>query len=112
MEYDILQIVGRRVRDLRKQKGLSQEQLGELAGVHFTYIGKVERAEKNVSLLNLEKIALALKVTIFDLFIYGSNLRVEQNDKDVLLNQIIQQLNSLNKSDLRKFQRILNEFFQ
>lgn len=110
MDYDILKIVGRRVRDLRKQRDLSQEQLGELAGVHFTYIGKIERAEKNISLLSLDKVARALNVTIFDLIISGTNIRVEKNEKDILLNQINEQLTTMNKNDLRKFQRILNEF--
>lgn len=46
MSEQILRMVGTRVRDLRKKKGLSQEELGERAGVHFSYIGGVERAEK------------------------------------------------------------------
>jgi len=57
-------IVGlaKRVRELRDRKGISQERLGEMAGLHRTYIGMIERAEKNITLVNLEKIARALGV--------------------------------------------------
>jgi transcriptional regulator with XRE-family HTH domain len=55
---------GNRVRKLRTMAGLSQEQLGEKAGVHRTYIGMIERAEKNITLENIEKIAKALSIRI------------------------------------------------
>ena len=53
---------GRRVRELRKQKGLSQEALALECDLDRTYIGGVERGERNVSLINIHKIAKALKV--------------------------------------------------
>lgn len=64
----ILLAFGQRVQELRKERNLSQEQLADLAGVHRTYIGMIERAEKNITLHNIEKIANALKVEIKDLF--------------------------------------------
>ncbi len=60
-------IVGKNIQKLRKSKGKSQEQLAEICGMHRTYIGSVERGERNISLLNLEKIANALDVDISDL---------------------------------------------
>ncbi len=51
---------GKRVREERLKKDISQERLGELAKVHRTYIGMIERAEKNITLTNMEKIAKAL----------------------------------------------------
>lgn len=59
---------GERVRFFRKQKGLSQEQLAFKANLHRTYIGMIERAEKNITLINIEKIAIALNVSITELF--------------------------------------------
>jgi transcriptional regulator with XRE-family HTH domain len=53
---------GKNVRDERIKLGISQEQLGETAQVHRTYIGMIERAEKNITLVNIEKIAKALGV--------------------------------------------------
>lgn len=64
----ILLTFGRSVQKLRKERNLSQEQLADLAGVHRTYIGMIERAEKNITLCNIEKIADALKVEIKELF--------------------------------------------
>ena len=55
---------GKNVQEYRKAQSLSQEQLAELAGVHRTYIGMIERAEKNITLCNIEKIANALKISI------------------------------------------------
>ncbi len=59
---------GKRVRELRKQKGYSQEQLADKAGLHRTYIGSIERGEQNVSIDNIDKIAKALKTSIAFLF--------------------------------------------
>jgi transcriptional regulator with XRE-family HTH domain len=59
---------GKRVRDLRKANGYSQEAFADAAGLHRTYIGAIERGEQNVSLDNIERIAKALKVQISTLF--------------------------------------------
>lgn len=64
---EILIKFGDRVREIRTQKGLSQEQLAHLADVHRTYIGMIERAEKNITLININKIAEALGVDLKEL---------------------------------------------
>jgi transcriptional regulator with XRE-family HTH domain len=61
-------LFGKRVRQLRMRKGLSQEELGYEAGLHRTYIGQIERAEKNITLKNIAKIAKELGVNISELF--------------------------------------------
>ncbi|MDR3287464.1 MAG: helix-turn-helix transcriptional regulator [Prevotellaceae bacterium] len=53
---------GEKVKELRKTQGISQENFAEKAALHRTYIGMIERAERNISLLNIEKIANALKL--------------------------------------------------
>lgn len=58
----ILKTIGNNVRTLRKNMGLSQEALADLAGVHRTYIGAVERGEVNISALSIAKIAKVLKI--------------------------------------------------
>lgn len=63
---------GERVRDLRKRQGLSQEELAFKADLHRTYIGMIERAEKNITLLNVEKIANALKISVNDLMNFNN----------------------------------------
>ena len=61
---NILEIFGHNVQKYRKEKQISQEKLAEIAGVHRTYVGMIERAEKNITLRNIEKIAKALGVEI------------------------------------------------
>lgn len=65
---DILKVFGNRIRQLRSEMRLSQEELAEKAGVHRTYIGMIERAEKNITLANIGKIAKALNIRLTDLF--------------------------------------------
>ncbi len=64
----ILEKFGERVRYLRKQKGLSQEKFAEISEMHRTYIGMIERGEKNITLANIEKCAKALQVSLSELF--------------------------------------------
>ncbi len=64
----ILVAFGARVRELRLEKGLSQEELANLSNVHRTYIGMIERAEKNLTLSNIEKISMALGISLSNLF--------------------------------------------
>jgi transcriptional regulator with XRE-family HTH domain len=67
-EAQIQSDFGRRVRDLRKGKGLSQEALALACDLDRTYVGGVERGERNISLLNIHKIAAALGVPAGELF--------------------------------------------
>jgi transcriptional regulator with XRE-family HTH domain len=67
MQADIASRFGRKVREKRQAVGISQERLAELAGVHRTYVGMIERGEKNVTLRNIEKLAKALKTPIHEL---------------------------------------------
>ena len=65
---DIAKIIGQRIRNYRTQKGLSQEKLAELAGCHPTYIGQLDRGEKNATLESVEKIASAMDISLSELF--------------------------------------------
>lgn len=65
---DFLTWFGSRIRSLRQQKQLSQEELAQLAGIDRTYIGSVERGERNLSLLNIKRLADALGTNPKDIF--------------------------------------------
>ena len=65
---DVKTTFGQRVRALRKRVGLSQEQLALKCGLDRTYIGGVERGERNISIVNVEKIARAMELSPKDLF--------------------------------------------
>jgi len=77
----LTQILAENLRFLRKQKGLSQEELAELCGIHRTYVGSVERKERNVTLCTLEMFATALKVSVPNLLTknLGNNDDSNQN---------------------------------
>jgi transcriptional regulator with XRE-family HTH domain len=64
MKSNINDEVGFNIRRIREERGLSQEELATLAGLHRAYIGQIERGEKNIGLKNLEKIAKTLDVDI------------------------------------------------
>ena len=70
METDItfLRDFGLKVQQRRKELGFSQEELAFRAGFHRTYIGMIERAERNITLSNLKRLADALQIKIKDLF--------------------------------------------
>ena len=64
----ILVKFGERIRELRHKKNISQEDLAEMTNLHRTYIGGIERGERNLSLENIHKIAKALKISLSKLF--------------------------------------------
>jgi len=71
MKREILIKFGQKVREERTKQGLSQEALASRAGVHRTYVGMIERAEKNITLENIEKIAKALGISLEKLMNLG-----------------------------------------
>ena len=68
MNNDIKANVGNRIRELRKIKGISQETLAGIADIDRTYMTSVENGKRNISIVNIEKIATALGVSIKDFF--------------------------------------------
>lgn len=66
---DIIKVFGKNVRNYRKQKGISQEKLAELSGLHRTYISDIECFRRSISLDNIQKIANALEIETYKLFL-------------------------------------------
>lgn len=67
-EQQLLKIFGQRIKSLRNKKGLSQEKLSFEIGFHRTYIGMVERGERNLSLSNIVVFAKFFELSLSDLF--------------------------------------------
>ncbi|MGQ3478026.1 helix-turn-helix domain-containing protein [Paenibacillus sp. TY11] len=107
---ELLELVGTRIRDIRKSKGLSQEALAEKAGFNSSYIGFIERAERNISLKNLEKIAKALNVSVYQLLTY-----VKENDElteeDLSIKNILTLLRTREAKDTEMALKILTDIF-
>lgn len=97
--------VGQRIRNYRTSQNLSQEKLAEMAGCHSTYIGQIERGEKNATLESIEKIATALKVPLSQLF---EKLGENENDNNIPL-ECYEFLSSKTKAEQQHLYRILLE---
>lgn len=69
MEYDVLRDFGIHLKNMRKERKLSQEKLAELSRLDRTYISSVERGKRNISLKGLFSISQALELTLSDLFV-------------------------------------------
>lgn len=67
MEGELQKVVGRNLQAYRKQRGLSQEQFADELGVHRTYMGGVERGERNLTLRTVERLAEAISVPALEL---------------------------------------------
>jgi transcriptional regulator with XRE-family HTH domain len=66
-KHDLLIHIGKRIRDLRKEKGISQEELARKAKLDRSYLGSIERGERNISVLTLDKIGNALDIKIVNI---------------------------------------------
>ena len=103
---DIAKAVGQRIRNYRTQKGLSQEKLAELSSCHPTYIGQLERGEKNATLESIERITAALGITLSKLF---EKLGVQEDDtKDIPL-ACYEFLSAKSKEEQEQLYKILLE---
>lgn len=68
MARDLKRAFGQRVRALREARGWSQERAEQQVGLHWTYIGQVERGERNLTLLSIQKLAKGFKIELAELF--------------------------------------------
>lgn len=67
---DIRLLVGKRVKELRNNMGISQEELADMVGLDRTYITSDERGKRNISIVNVEKLAKALQVSLAEFFAF------------------------------------------
>ncbi len=81
----LLQTLGRRLKLLRKSKELTQEQLGSMADVDYKHIGAIERGVKTPSLEAIERIAKALKVDYYELFLPDKSLAGQISELDLIV---------------------------
>jgi transcriptional regulator with XRE-family HTH domain len=75
---DILSLIGGKIQSIREKRGITQDQLGERAGINAKYVSAIERGQKNLTVLTLEKLAKALDVEIFELLILPTELEPRQ----------------------------------
>jgi transcriptional regulator with XRE-family HTH domain len=107
----LLYRLGEKIRDLRKLKGLSQDELGERSGFHFTYIGGLERGERNISLVNLEKVAKNLSVNVYELLQAAESMeqKTVSSIRETAMKEIFSTLNHLEDKEILMIQNIIRE---
>lgn len=103
---NIAKIVGQRIRNYRTQNHLSQEKLAELSGCHTSYIGQIERGEKNATIESVEKIAKALNVSLSTLF---EKLGADGEPENSIAIQCYEFLLTKNRKQQEQLYRILIE---
>ncbi|WP_340388179.1 helix-turn-helix transcriptional regulator [Paenibacillus sp. FSL E2-0151] len=96
--------VGNRIRELRKAKGWTQEQLAEAAGLHYSYIGGVERGDRNISLETLEKIIKAIGTEAHELFRFEKDAKRQD-----VVDQYITLISDSTKEEIYTLVRINKE---
>ncbi len=101
------ELLGQRVRALRKSRHLTQEELGAQCGINYKYIGGIERGEENPSFSILQKIAEGLGVEILELFRFQHEEKDPANLKKSLLD-IIKQLEKEDRGKLQLILKIIN----
>ncbi|MEW6607033.1 MAG: helix-turn-helix domain-containing protein [bacterium] len=100
--------LGERIRTLRKAKNISQETLAEKADLHTTYLGQIERAEVNASINTIYKIALALGISLSELFTFLSD-EESTIKSNLLLSEIIQLSNKTDEETIKIISKILKD---
>lgn len=103
---EITKTIGQRIRNYRTQLGLSQEKLAELSACHPTYIGQIERGEKNATIESIEKIASALNVPLEKLF---EKLGAAENDSKNIPLECYEFLSSKRHDEQEQLYNILLE---
>ncbi len=103
MKDETAALLGRRIRALRKSKGLTQEGLGAECAINYKYVGAIERGEENPSLSILLRISKGLGVEMSELF----RFRHEQRDPARLKRDLIDTINQIGKDEREKLQLIL-----
>ena len=98
------ELLGKRVRGLRKKKGLTQERLAEKADVDVKFLGDVERGKANVSILTLEKLANALSVKVHQIL----NFEHEVHGERLLRRRITQILDKCNEKELQTIFKLVS----
>jgi len=108
-DNEFLEMIGKRIRSLRKMHGLSQETLAELSDLHPTYIGKIERATINASIVSFQRIAKAFNMELSELF----NIPSDKNEqKDLFIGKILAMLKTQKMCVLKHIEKIVNEFIE
>lgn len=102
----IVRIIGERIRCYRKKKNYTQKELAEATGLHFTYIGQVERGEKNLTIGSLKKITTELEIPLIQMF---EGIPVKELEEGNIPLEVYQFFLSKNDKTQKRLYRLIKE---
>lgn len=106
-DKNIQQALGERIKSIRTKKGLSQQKLAELSDLSYKYIGEVERAQQNPTILTLHKIATGLEVSLSEL-IHIEEFELSRQEAEQEIQRLIQDaLKTMSDEDLPRLLALL-----
>lgn len=105
---DLATRIGDTIRSLRKERRISQDELGERSGLHGKYIGEIERGEKNLTVDSLKKLTSALGTTLEQFFCH---IDPANEQSSAILFDIISRVSNLSEDEQRKTLSFLDVFF-
>ncbi|MGE7020842.1 helix-turn-helix domain-containing protein [Solibacillus cecembensis] len=108
----IVDIVGINIREIRKRKKLTQEELAEKCGLQTSYLAGVERGDRNITLQTLEKIALGLEINAKELFELESPLNKLTLEKKQLLRVFTSYMQDKSEKEIKLLIDIANNIFE
>lgn len=101
--------LGYRIRELRKAKALTQEQLAERSEIHYSYIGGVERGDRNISIETLERLAQALEVPAYELFLFNDDVNRERTARQNAIADLLALVSNRSMDEVYSLIRINKE---
>ncbi|MDQ0723534.1 transcriptional regulator with XRE-family HTH domain [Paenibacillus sp. W4I10] len=107
---ELRQLTGTRIRAMRNAKGLTQQKLADIAGLDYRYIGALERGERNFSIDTLEKVLVALKVSISELMLFSEE--DSESTRQKTIDEFILGINKLSEEQIKAILKINRELFQ
>lgn len=107
----LVNIVGTNIREIRKQKKMTQEELAEKCGLQTSYLAGVERGDRNITLSTLEKITTGLEINAIDLFELKLPLKILPVETEQLINLFASQLKKKTEKEVRLIIKLASEIF-
>lgn len=108
----LVNIVGTNIREIRKQKKMTQEELAEKCDLQTSYLAGVERGDRNITLSTLEKITTGLEINAIDLFELETPIKILPVETEQLIHLFADQLKTKSDREIQLVIKIANDIFK
>ena len=107
----LVNVVGANIREIRKQKNMTQEELAEKCNLQTSYLAGVERGDRNITINTLEKITLGLDINAKELFNFEVTYQDISSETGILLHTFINQLKTKSEKEVLLIIKLANDIF-